>query len=171
MRQLDHRLHSLPISLSTTFVCKARKEPGHLPREGTRLAYHLQPGGHRTGSLSFRPSRRRSSPARRGDPALQSAISASGQTRPSRRFAFTSASPLGADVIRFAYFFRKVPQADIPSGGYLRALPIRYSAFASTGPPLSARSRRTSSRTARRISSGSAASAWPVDAPPRSKGP
>jgi transposase len=54
---------------------------------------------------------------------------------------------------------------------YLRALAIRYSAFASTGPPLSARSRRTSSRTARRISSGSAASAWPVDAPPRSKGP
>src|ERR1700716_1496791 len=33
------------------------------------------------------------------------------QTRPCRRFAFTSASPLGADVIRFAYFFRKVTKA------------------------------------------------------------
>jgi hypothetical protein len=54
---------------------------------------------------------------------------------------------------------------------YLRALAIRYSASASIGPPLSARSRRTSSRTTRRISSGNAASAWPVEAPPRSKGP
>ena len=54
---------------------------------------------------------------------------------------------------------------------YFRALAMRYSASAATGPPLSARSRRTSSRTARRISSGSAASAWPVEPPPRSKGP
>jgi hypothetical protein len=54
---------------------------------------------------------------------------------------------------------------------YLRALAIRYSASASIGPPLSARSRRTSSRTARRMSSGNAASAWPLEPPPRSKGP
>jgi len=54
---------------------------------------------------------------------------------------------------------------------YRNALAIRYSASASTGPPVSARSRCTSSRTARRISSGSPASAWPVEAPPRSNGP
>ena len=58
-----------------------------------------------------------------------------------------------------------------PPPGYRRPLAIRYSASALIGPPVSAMSRRTSSRTARRISSGSAASAWPVEAPPRSKGP
>src|SRR5260370_38889937 len=44
---------------------------------------------------------------------ISSLMSARGQTRPSRRYAFTSASPLGADVIRFGYFFRKVPKVDI----------------------------------------------------------
>jgi hypothetical protein len=48
--------------------------------------------------------------ARRGIGAP--AMSESGQTRPSWRFAFMSASTLGEDVIRFAYFFLKVPEPD-----------------------------------------------------------
>ena len=52
-----------------------------------------------------------------------------------------------------------------------RPLAIRYSASTSIGPPVSPKSRRTSSRTARRRSSDKAANAWPVEAPPRSNGP
>src|SRR5262245_3211389 len=52
-----------------------------------------------------------------------------------------------------------------------RPLAIRYSASTSIGPPVSPKSRRTSSRTARRSSSGKAANACPVEAPPRSNGP
>jgi hypothetical protein len=95
VRQLDHRLHSPPISLSTTLAYKAREEPGHLPRESTRLAVHLQPGGHGTGLPSFHPFRRRSSPARQGDPAFQSAISASGQTRKTSESALCPLPPGG----------------------------------------------------------------------------
>jgi hypothetical protein len=87
-----------------------------------------------------------------------------------------SASPwpgAGGDRGTNSGAFRRTSPENCPlsTPRYLRALAIRYSASASIGPPLSARSRRTSSRTARRISSGSAASAWPVEAPPRSKGP
>ena len=90
------------------------------------------------------------------------------------------ASPRKADVMRFPDSIQccqarnsctTMPAVPFSTPRYLRALAIRYSASASIGPPMSARSRRTSSRTARRISSGNAASAWPVEAPPRSKGP
>jgi hypothetical protein len=49
-----------------------------------------------------------------------------------------------------------MPAVPFSTPRYLRALAIRYSASASIGPLLSARSRRTSSRTARRFASGSA---------------
>jgi hypothetical protein len=53
---------------------------------------------------------------------------------------------------------------------YLRPLPNRYSTSISIGPPLSPNSRRTSSRTTRRVSSGSETNACPGDPPPCSNG-